>query len=142
MLIINWPGCISSWVSMKAVDKYEKLQAQNEGNTALYRAIGDCYSRMEQYPSATIAYFQAYNLNRENAGLAGALVNTLYRMGVGSPDYILEGVAICDTALIYNPGIANYYAVKLWVCIWQNNSLRLIPFTLVCWLMVILLTLP
>ena len=31
-------------------------------------------------------------------------VNTLYRMGVGSPDYILEGVAICDTALIYNPG--------------------------------------
>lgn len=88
----------------RAVDTYEKLQARNEDNTALYRAIGDCYSRMEQYPSATIAYFQAYNLNRENAGLAGTLVNTLYRMGVGSPDYILEGVAICDTALIYNPG--------------------------------------
>ena len=86
----------------RAVDTYEKLQARNEDNTALYRAIGDCYSRLEQYPSATIAYFQAYNLNRENAGLAGALVNTLYRMG--SPDYILEGVAICDTALIYNPG--------------------------------------
>lgn len=88
----------------KAVDTYEKLQAQNEDNTALYRAIGDCYSRMEQYPSATTAYFQAYNLNRENAGLAVALVNSLYRMGASSPDYISEGVAICDTALFYNPG--------------------------------------
>lgn len=88
----------------KAVDAYEKLQAQNEDNTALYRAIGDCYTRMEQYPSATTAYFQAYNLNRENAGLAVALVNSLYRMGASSPDYISEGVAICDTALSYNPG--------------------------------------
>ena len=66
----------------KAVDAYEKLQAQNEDNTVLYRAIGDCYTRMEQYPSATTAYFQAYNLNRENAGLAVALVNSLYRMGL------------------------------------------------------------
>ena len=76
----------------KAVDAYEKLQAQN------------CYTRMEQYPSATTAYFQAYNLNRENAGLAVALVNSLYRMGASSPDYISEGIAICDTALFYNPG--------------------------------------
>ena len=68
----------------KAVDAYEKLQAQNEDNTVLYRAIGDCYTRMEQYPSATTAYFQAYNLNRENAGLAVALVNSLYRMGASS----------------------------------------------------------
>ena len=30
----------------KAVDAYEKLQAQNEDNTVLYRAIGDCYTRM------------------------------------------------------------------------------------------------
>lgn len=88
----------------KAVDTYEKLQTWNEDNTALYRAIGDCYFRMEQYPSATTAYFQAYNLNRENAGLAVALVNSLYRMGASSPDYISEGVAICDTALFYNPG--------------------------------------
>ena len=88
----------------KAVDAYEKLQAQNEDNTVLYRAIGDCYTRMEQYPSATTAYFQAYNLNRENAGLAVALVNSLYRMGASSPDYISERIAICDTALFYNPG--------------------------------------
>ena len=88
----------------KAVDAYEKLQAQNEDNTVLYRAIGDCYTRMEQYPSATTAYFQAYNLNRENAGLAVALVNSLYRMGASSPDYISEGIEICDPALFYNPG--------------------------------------
>lgn len=86
---------------VKAIGIYEKLQEQNPDNTALYRAIGDCYSRMERYPDATTAYFLAYNLNRENAGLAGALVNSMYRMG---GEYIAEGLAICDTALYYNPG--------------------------------------
>ena len=67
---------------------------------------------MEQYPSATTAYFQAYNLNRENAGLAVALVNSLYRMGASSPDYISEGIAICDTALFYNPGNRQSHGIR------------------------------
>lgn len=103
MLIINWPGCISSWANMRG--RLIRMRNYKPGMRTIrpYTVRSAIViSRLEQYPSATIAYFQAYNLNRENAGLAGALVNTLYRMGVGSPDYILEGVAICDTALIYN----------------------------------------
>lgn len=84
----------------KAIGKYEKLQEQNPDNSTLWSNIGDCYSRLELYPGASLAYFQAYNRNRENAGLANVLINTMYRLG---GDYALEGLAICDTALRYNP---------------------------------------
>lgn len=86
---------------VKAIEKYEKLQTQDPDNSTLWSNIGDCYSRMEIYPAASLAYFQAYNYNRENASLANVLINTMYRMG---GDYALEGLAICDTALKYNPG--------------------------------------
>lgn len=85
----------------EAIRKYEYLQQQDQDNPVLYRNIGDCYVRQEEWTGATIAYFQAYNLNRENAGLAGALINCLLRLG---GDYIEEAVSICDTALYYNPG--------------------------------------
>ena len=70
-------------------------------NPVIYRNIADCYMKMNAIPAATICYFQAYNVNRENAGLASALVNCLYRMG--GPN-IQDGLSICDTALFYNPG--------------------------------------
>lgn len=70
-------------------------------NPVIYRNIADCYLKMNAIPAATICYFKAYDANRENAGLASALVNCLYRMG--GPN-VLEGLAICDTALYYNPG--------------------------------------
>lgn len=85
----------------KAIEKYEYLQQQDPDNAVLYRNVGDCYFRQDQLPGAAIAYFHAYDLNRENAGLASSLINTLLRMG---GDYIEEAVSICDTALYYNPG--------------------------------------
>lgn len=85
----------------KAIEKYEYLQQQDQNNAVLYRNVGDCYARQDQWPGAAIAYFHAYDLNRENAGLASALINTLLRMG---GDYIEEAIAVCDTALHYNPG--------------------------------------
>lgn len=84
----------------KAVEKYEYLQQQDPNNAVLYRNVGDCYARQDLWPGAAIAYFHAYDLNRENAGLASSLIHTLLRMG---GDYIEEAVAICDTALYYNP---------------------------------------
>lgn len=84
----------------KAIEKYEYLQGQDKENAVLYRNIGDCYTRQDDWQGAAIAYFHAYDLNRENAGLASALVNTLLRLG---GDYVEEAVAICDTALYYNP---------------------------------------
>lgn len=70
-------------------------------NPVIYRNIADCYMKMNAIPAATICYYQAYNVNRENAGLASALVNCLYRLG--GPN-VLDGLAVCDTALYYNPG--------------------------------------
>lgn len=84
----------------KAIGQYEKLQGQDPDNPTLWSHIGDCYSRLELYPGAVLAYFQAYNRNRENASLASVLINTMYRLG---HDYTVEGLAICDTALRYNP---------------------------------------
>ena len=65
-------------------------------NPVIYRNIADCYMKMNAIPAATICYYQAYNVNRENAGLASALVNCLYRLG--GPN-VLDGLAVCDTAL-------------------------------------------
>lgn len=70
-------------------------------NPVIYRNIADCYMKMNAIPAATICYFQAYGANRENAGLANALVNCLLRMG--GPN-VSDALAICDTALYYNPG--------------------------------------
>lgn len=85
----------------KAIAKYEKLQDQDGGNSTLWQNKGDCYTRMELLPAAALCYFQAYNTNRENAGLASALINIMLRLG---GDYVAEALAICDTALCYNTG--------------------------------------
>lgn len=84
----------------KAIAKYEKLQEQDHNNPTLWQNKGDCYTRLELYPGAALCYFQAYNLNRENAGLASSLINTMLRLG---GDYVVEALAICDTALYYSP---------------------------------------
>lgn len=85
----------------KAVQKYTFFIAHNEENPALLSGLGDCYSKLEQPLPATSSYFLAYNYNRENVGLANTLINSMLRMGV---DYAKEALAICDTALYYNPG--------------------------------------
>ena len=66
-----------------AVLQFNVLRDQDttKVNPVIYRNIADCYMKMNAIPAATICYFQAYNVNRENAGLASALVNCLYRMG-------------------------------------------------------------
>lgn len=84
----------------KAIDKYRQLLQNDPENTTLLRNIGDCYIRMDVLPGAIIYYFQAYSYNRENAGLANTLINTMLR---ASGEYAGEALALCDTALYYNP---------------------------------------
>ncbi|MDR3141865.1 MAG: tetratricopeptide repeat protein [Tannerellaceae bacterium] len=84
-----------------ALEKYDYLLEQNEENPTLLRNQGDCYARMENPLAAIFSYFQAYHLNRENAGLAGTLINAMLRMG---GNFAAEALAVCDTALSYNPG--------------------------------------
>lgn len=85
----------------KAIDKYRFLTQDDLENPVLLRNIGDCYIRMESLPAAALTYFRAYSSNRENASLASALINTLLRLGAESA---ADALAICDTALYYNPG--------------------------------------
>ncbi|MDL2245101.1 hypothetical protein LJC54_06310 [Parabacteroides sp. OttesenSCG-928-J18] len=83
-----------------AVEWYEKLRVEDEDNPVLLRNIGDCFTRMEIPMSAVFYYFLAYSANRENVSLASSLINTMLRLG---GDYIEEAIAICDTAVYYNP---------------------------------------
>lgn len=84
----------------KAIERYTTLIEYNEQNSTLLAGLGDCYNKMEQYFPAVASYFLAYNYNRENAGLASNLINGMLRIG---GDYVEEALAICDTALYYNP---------------------------------------
>lgn len=86
-----------------AVMQFNVLRDQDTTvvNPVIYRNIADCYMKMNSIPAATICYYQAYNVNRENAGPASALINCLLRMGGTN---IPDALAICNTALYYNPG--------------------------------------
>ena len=84
----------------KAIRKYEYLLKNDGQNVTLLRNVGDCYMKAENGTSAIAAYFLAYQHNKENVGLASTLVNTLLQLGVE----IKDAIAVCDTALTYNPG--------------------------------------
>lgn len=84
-----------------AMDIYSSLLDKDLENAALWRNMGDCYSRLQKMESAALTYFKAYSLNRENASLASALINILLRLGEQNAS---DALAICDTALYYNPG--------------------------------------
>jgi tetratricopeptide (TPR) repeat protein len=85
----------------RAIEQYQNLLEQDPENTFILRNIGDCYTLMELVTGAGPYYFMAYNGKRENAGLARALINTMLHIGGAFVD---EALAICDTALYYNPG--------------------------------------
>jgi tetratricopeptide (TPR) repeat protein len=84
-----------------ALEKYNYLLEQNEDNPTLLRNRGDCYTRLENPFAAIVSYFHAYSLNRENAGLGSTLINAMLRAG---GNFTAEALAVCDTALFYNPG--------------------------------------
>lgn len=87
----------------KAIRQFDVLRNQDTTvvNPVVYRNIADCYMKINSVDAATICYFQAYDVNRENAGLASALINCLLRQG--GPN-VLDAIQVCDTALFYNPG--------------------------------------
>jgi len=86
---------------IKAINQYHKLLEQDEFNPVLLRSIGDCFIRMELLPAAKWHYSLAYDKNKENVGLANALINTMLK--IGDEDNFKEALSLCDTALFYNP---------------------------------------
>jgi tetratricopeptide (TPR) repeat protein len=83
----------------EAADYYMFLIDKNPNNPVLLRGLGDCYSRMNFQPAAAVSYMQAFNLNKENTGLASTLINTLL-----ANEQVAAALNVCDTALAYNPG--------------------------------------
>jgi tetratricopeptide (TPR) repeat protein len=87
---------------LQAASYYEYLLEQDPNNPALLRAAGDCYSRMNDKSSAVILYGLAFQNNKENAGLASTFINTI--LPLPDEEKIEKALAVCDTALYYNPG--------------------------------------
>jgi tetratricopeptide (TPR) repeat protein len=82
----------------KAVGYYLYLLNLYPDHPVLFRGAGDCFSRMNLLPAAAMYYRKAFDFNRENAGVASALVNTLLML-----EQAEAAVSICDTALMYSP---------------------------------------
>jgi tetratricopeptide (TPR) repeat protein len=108
----------------KAGEYYMFLLEADPGNPALLKALGDCYFRLGERFNAVGSYWLAFENNKENAGLAATLVNTILSVKkdvegiesiVGGISSLVGGVLpfenlietaldVCDTALFYNPG--------------------------------------
>jgi tetratricopeptide (TPR) repeat protein len=84
----------------RAINYYEYLLESEPDNPVLLRAVGDCYYRLNDRFNAAEAYWFAFQNNKENAGLASTLINTLLHFE-DRIDYALD---VCDTALFYNSG--------------------------------------
>ncbi|MDR1403047.1 MAG: hypothetical protein LBJ60_05015 [Tannerellaceae bacterium] len=69
-------------------------------NVTLPKNEGDCYARLENPPAAIQCYSLAYGLNKENAALGNVLVNSMLS---ANGDFTGKALAVCDTALYYNP---------------------------------------
>nr|WP_160149997.1 tetratricopeptide repeat protein [Parabacteroides sp. Marseille-P3160] len=84
----------------EAVIQLEFLQRHFPENAAVEYELGNCCLKLQDPLSAFFAYSNAFNLNKENPLYAAAVVNILLRNG---KEQAQESLAICDTALVYNP---------------------------------------
>ena len=86
----------------RAIGQYNVLNQMDTTfvNPIVYNNMADCYQRLNDLPSATLCYLRAYQANKENAGIANSLVTCMLRLG---RENIGDALAICDTALYYNP---------------------------------------
>ena len=92
---------VQSGKDLQAVEYYEYLLEFDPNNPILLRAVGDCYARLNDKNSAFIMYWLAFQNNKENAGLASTVVNTL--LPLPDEEKIEKALMVCDTALFYNP---------------------------------------
>ena len=88
----------------KAGTIYSYLVDTEGDNPALLTALGNCYIKQNMFQPAIYAYSLAYEHNRENVALAVSLINTMLIAGEESMPMAL---AVCDTALYYNPDNLN-----------------------------------
>ena len=85
----------------KALEYYEYLLEFDLDNAIILRAIGDCYYRLDEKYTAAEVYRYAFQNNKNNAGLASTLINTI--LPLLYDDVAEQVLEVCDTALFYNP---------------------------------------
>ena len=89
----------------KGLYYYELLLENDPENTVILRAMGDCFTQLQFLEAALEYYQEAYRLDVENASLATTLTYTM--LSLYNPifnNYADDALAVCDTALFYNPG--------------------------------------
>jgi Putative Zn-dependent protease, contains TPR repeats len=84
----------------KSLHFYQCLSDMDEQNPALLTALGNCYIKLNIPPRAISYYLRAFKYNPENVSLSSTLVNSMLIEG---GKYREDAMAICDTALYYNP---------------------------------------
>ena len=84
----------------KSLHFYQRLLNMDEQNPALLTALGNCYIKMGLSTIAISNYLRAFRYNPENVALTGTLVNSMLNEG---GKFRQDALAICDTALYYNP---------------------------------------
>jgi len=89
----------------EALFYFAVLLEKDPENSVILRAMGDCYKNLGFLDDAIDCYRNAFKANIENSTLASLLVNTLLMAyNAKENDYANEALAVCDTALFYNPG--------------------------------------
>lgn len=83
---------------------YGFLLENDPENAVILRAVGDCFSRLNELDTALEFYWEAHKANIENASLASLLINTLLKQHNPINNYVNEALQVCDTALFYNQG--------------------------------------
>ena len=90
----------------ESLDYYQWLHEHDSTNISFLQGAGDCLSNLGYFPIALNYYNAAVELNKENAGLAITLINTLLRVHSEQPEppiLLSTAMEVCDTALFYNP---------------------------------------
>lgn len=88
---------------ISAIQIYQRLHQADTTNPALLKRLGDCYNQMGWHGNAAAYYEEAFHLDPEDGNVVVKAVNIMMTYPVLFLDYIGEGMALIDSALIYSP---------------------------------------
>lgn len=88
---------------ISALKVYQRLHRADTTNPSLLKRIGDCYNQMGWNANAAAYYEEAFHLDPEDGKVVVKAANIMLTYPALFPDYIHEGMALVDSALVYSP---------------------------------------
>ncbi len=88
---------------ISALQIYQRLHRADTVNPALLKRIGDCYNQMGWNANAASYYEEAFHLDPEDGKVVVKAANIMLTYPALFLDYIHEGMALVDSALVYSP---------------------------------------